>query len=130
MNPNVDRNLLIKWVETYHAMDIEDLREALLHRLKIGLVSHPTCINKEGADRVIAWCNLEIAHKTETYEDLIRPRNDSYANGEYSGYVHAMEDVISQMEHIKWSIDIRQENQAKLAGMLTAMELVENRKAE
>jgi len=63
-------------------------------------------IDKEGADHVIAWCNLEIARKTEVYEDLTRPRNDPYANGEYSGYMHAMRDVLSHMERVKWSAKV------------------------
>jgi hypothetical protein len=40
------------------------------------------------------------------YEDLTRPRNDPYANGEYSGYMHAMRDVKSQMERVKWSAKV------------------------
>lgn len=63
-------------------------------------------IDKEGADYVIAWCNLEIAQKTKVYEDLTRSRNDPYANGEYSGYMHAMRDVLSHMERVKWSAKV------------------------
>ena len=61
-------------------------------------------IDIEGADYIIALCKAEIARKTEVYEDLTRPRNDAYANGEYSGYLHAMRDMISQMNRAKWSI--------------------------
>ena len=91
-------------------------------------------IDKEGADHVIAWCNLEIARKTEVYEDLTRPRNDPYANGEYSGYMHAMRDVKSQMERIKWSIEGRNVRQAAAppdtSYLDRLMELCSNRKSE
>jgi molybdenum-dependent DNA-binding transcriptional regulator ModE len=69
------------------------------------------------------------------YEDLTRPRNDPYANGEYSGYMHAMRDVKSQMERVKWAIE-----RAKAGGQAAEppvtptldrlMELCSNRKSE
>ena len=57
-------------------------------------------------EHLIAMCELRMARKTEVYEDLTRPRNDPYANGEYSGYMHAMRDILSHMERVKWSAKV------------------------
>ncbi|MDD4051228.1 MAG: hypothetical protein PHR28_04930 [candidate division Zixibacteria bacterium] len=60
-------------------------------------------IDNDGIDYVIALCDLKMSEKTRVYEDLTRPRNDPYANGEYSGYRHALEDVMSWMKMVKWA---------------------------
>lgn len=54
-------------------------------------------IDVEGVNYVVALCTMEMAAKTERYETITRPRNDAYANGEYAGYIHALEDLIVQV---------------------------------
>lgn len=58
-------------------------------------------INVEGINHVVALCTAEMAAKTERYETITRPKNDAYANGEYSGYMHALEDLVAKLELIK-----------------------------
>lgn len=58
-------------------------------------------IDVEGVNYVVALCTMEMAAKTERYETITRPRNDAYANGEYAGYIHALEDLVAKLELIK-----------------------------
>ena len=58
-------------------------------------------IDVEGVNYVVALCTMEMAAKTERYETITRPRNDAYANGEYAGYIHALEDLVATLELIK-----------------------------
>jgi len=58
-------------------------------------------INVEGIDYVVALCTMEMAAATERFETDTRPLNDPYANGKYSGYLHALEDLVAKLELIK-----------------------------
>ncbi len=58
-------------------------------------------IDIEGVNYVVALCTMEMAAKTKRYETITRPRNDAYANGEYAGYIHALEDLVAKLELIK-----------------------------
>jgi len=56
---------------------------------------------KRYIDYILTLCKKERDEKTERFEQYTRPRNDAYANGEYSGYIHALDELVSKLELIK-----------------------------
>ena len=50
------------------------------------------------ADWVKRYCDQTIKKESERFDKDTRPRNDAYANGSHSGYVHALDDLKSFIE--------------------------------
>jgi hypothetical protein len=64
-------------------------------------VLEPRNLDFVNAEWVKKYCDMTIAEETERFERDTRPRNDAYANGSYSGYVHALNDLKTLLERME-----------------------------